>query len=137
MSQLGYIYSPPVASSSESSANNLAIWQMYSVCLWALATPNQGAEWNTKTDLRKYVIEAKRRGYTPECCAEHLGRTTATTLDESKSANKVTTSRKVKTSRADLTPEERCVLDLKIKCRQLWSVARIMRSNEPHHSGGR
>ena len=121
MLQLGYMkqegYRPTAAppnrtGSSASTVNeNIHEYSNDFICSKSLPARGRGIFWQPTPN--RYVSEAIRRGYTPECCAEHLGRTTATTLDECKSANKVTTSRKVKIFRADLTPEERCVLDLK------------------------
>jgi len=78
------------ASTSSSSSNtnrSIADKPEKGLCNLALTSANKGVMWDTGAGYRKYVDEAKRRGYTPASCAKSLGRTATVAKSTSSQSN--------------------------------------------------
>jgi len=78
------------ASTSTSSSNtntSLADKPEKALCNLALTSANKGVMWDTGAGYRKYVDEAKRRGYTSASCAKALGRTATVAKSTSSQSN--------------------------------------------------
>jgi len=61
--------------SGQQFSNRLASMSQQNLCNSALIA--NGVEWDSRSiRYKNHIIEAKRRGYTPESCAKYLGRTT-------------------------------------------------------------
>jgi len=65
--------------SSSTVRQSLADKSEEKICKYSLPIVGAGTGWDTGPGFRKYVTEAKRRGYTPQSCAKALGRTPAVT----------------------------------------------------------